>query len=364
MARSQHRPVRRSSRDSPAAKVGAIAEQPAFRASAPFVGRDGELVALLGAVGQVATAGLTAVVVSGEPGIGKSRLLAEARERLAGKGWRVLAVRADRLERRVPYAALGGALRALAADSSFAEGVRRETLAALDLSPDSMEPSGAAFGRACAAVARLFTALAAAGPVAVVVDDLHELDDDSLALLSVVLRRLADAPVAVVAALRPYLAAPNPAAEEMLERLDDVVRLELGTLGPADLAALVASILGGTPDGDLAAEVHRRADGNPFFAAEIARSLAESRLVTVDGGTAHLAVEPGAIRLTRGNTVLRRVVPLAPQARAVARTLAVLRTVGLDRLGLLAEVTSLPEPAVAAAFDDLVRAHVVTDTDG
>ena len=77
-----------------------------------------------------------------------------------------------------------------------------------------------------------------------------------------------------------------------------------------------------------------------------------------------LAVEPGAIRLTRGNTVLRRVVPLAPQARAVARTLAVLRTVGLDRLGLLAEVTSLPEPAVAAAFDDLVRAHVVTDTDG
>src|SRR5947207_1486514 len=176
MARSQHRPVRRSSRDSPAAKVGAIAEQPAFRASAPFVGRDGELVALLDAVGQVAT----------------------------------------------------------------------------------------------------------------VVDDLHELDDDSLALLSVVLRRLAAAPVAVVAALRPYLAAPNPAAEEMLERLDDVVRLELGTLGPADLAALVASILGGTPDGDLAAEVHRRADGNPFFAAEIARSLAESRLVTVDGGTAHL----------------------------------------------------------------------------
>src|SRR5205814_1928577 len=136
MARSQHRPVRRSSRDSPAAKVGAIAQSPAFRASAPFVGRDGELEALLGAVGQVA----------------------------------------------------------------------------------------------------------AAGPVAVVVDDLHELDDDSLALLSVVLRRLADAPVAVVAALRPYLAAPNPAAEEMLERLDDVVRLELGTLGPADLAALVASI--------------------------------------------------------------------------------------------------------------------------
>ena len=330
--------------------IGAIAQT--APAQAPLVGRDDELDLLLDTVGRVATAGLTAVVVSGEAGIGKSRLLAEARARLAGRGWRVLDVRADRLERRVPYAALAGALRLLAADSSFAEGLRRESLAALEGGTPE-----AAFGRACAAVARLATALAAAGPVAVVVDDLHELDDDSLALLAVVLRRLAAAPVALVAALRPHLAAPNPAAVEMLDRLDDVVRVDLGTLPAADLAAIVAPLLGAPPDDDLAVDLHRRADGNPFFAGEIARSLAESRLVALDSGRAHLT---GEVRLTRRDTVLRRVVPLAPHARAVARTLAVLRTADLARVALIAEVTGLSEADVAAAFDDLVRAHVVT----
>src|SRR5437763_1788396 len=65
--------------------IGAIAQT--APAQAPLVGRDDELDLLLDTVGRVATAGLTAVVVSGEAGIGKSRLLAEARARLAGRGW-------------------------------------------------------------------------------------------------------------------------------------------------------------------------------------------------------------------------------------------------------------------------------------
>ncbi|OLB77045.1 MAG: hypothetical protein AUI14_16975 [Actinobacteria bacterium 13_2_20CM_2_71_6] len=263
-------------------------------------------------------------MVSGEAGIGKSRLLAEAGTRMAARGWPVLDVHADRLERRVLYAALVAALRAVRVDSTYTEGLRREAVAALDLAVP------AAFGQACGAVTRLFTALAATGPLAITVDDLHELDDDSLALLAVVLRRLSSAPIGLVVALRPHLAAPNAAAEEMLDRLADeveVVRVELGTLSPEELAAVIAPVLGAEPDKDLVAEVHRRADGNPFFAAEIARSLAESGLLAVEAGHAHLTVAPQAVRLTRRNAVLRRVVPLADQARA---------------------------------FDDLVRAHVVT----
>jgi DNA-binding CsgD family transcriptional regulator len=273
-------------------------------------------------------------------------------------------VAADRLERQVLYAALATALRAVPGDSSFTEEVRREAVAALELTADPGVPPGAAFGRACAAVARLCTALASSGPLALLVDDLHELDDDSLALLAVVLRRLSSAPIGLVVALRPYAA--NPAAEEVLDRLSDevdVLRVDLGTLPPADLAGVIAPVLGAPPDADLVAEVHRRADGNPFFAAEIARSLVESRLVALDAGQARLAVAPGTVRLTRRNAVLRRVLPLAADTRSVARTLAVLRTVDLARIGLIAEVTGLPEPAVATAFDELVRAHVVT-TDG
>ncbi|GEM_PF-1402307 len=390
-------------------------EEVRISARAPFVGRDGELDLLLGAVALVPSAGLTAVVVSGEAGIGKSRLLAEAADRLSGRGWRVLRVRADRLERQVPYGALGNALRGVSADNSFTEGLRRDALAALELSvsaaaaealgstspealgstspgalgftspgalgstspealgstsPEALGSTSpeatnvASFGRACATVARLLTALSGASPLALAVDDLHELDDDSLALLGVVLHRLSSAPIGLVVALRSHVAEPNAAAHELLDRLAesvDVVHVDLGTLSRVDLSAVVVSALGAVPDDDLIGEVHRRADGNPYFAGEIAQSLVDSQMVVVDGNRAHLTVAPHAVRLTRRSAVLRRVLPLSLDARAVARTFAVLRLAGLERMGLIAQVAALADVAVAAAFDDLVRAHVVVN---
>lgn len=271
---------------------------------------------------------------------------------------------ADRLERLVLYAALLTGLRQIAVDNSYTEGLRRDAVHELDLTdPEPSGRPGSPFGRACAAVTRLFTALAAAGPLAVVVDDLHELDDESLALLTVVLRRLSAAPIGLLAALRGHVAAPNAAADDLLERLAadvDLERIELATPPPAELAAMITPVLGAPPDDDLAAEVHRRADGNPFFATEIARSLFGAGLIAVDAGFARLTVAPQSVRLTRGNAVLQRVLPLRADARAVARILAVLGVVDLSRMALIAQVTGLPEPAVAAAFDDLVRAHVVT----
>jgi DNA-binding NarL/FixJ family response regulator len=316
-------------------------------------------------VARAPAAGLVAVVVEGDAGIGKSRLLAEAGRRLAAQGWPVISVRADRLERQVPYGALLTALRAVNPDNAFAQGLCREARAALDIS--GVPETDAPFARACAAVTRLFTALTAANPLGLVVDDLHELDDDSLALLAVVLRRLAAAPIGLVTAVRRHLPAPNAAAAELLERLTgevEVVPVELGTPTRAELGQMIAPLLGGAPDDGLVAEVHDRADGNPFFAVEVARSLAESRLVTVEGERARLKVDPGAMHLTRRDTVLRRVMPLTDDARAVARTLAVLRTVRLERLDLVAEVSGRSPVAIATAFDDLVRANVVVDDDG
>src|SRR6266545_2833996 len=271
-----------------------------------IVGRDDELAGLLTAVGRVPAAGLVAAVVSGEAGIGKSHLIGAAAERLAAKAWPVLRVRADRLERQVPYAALAAALRTLASDNSFTEGVRRDAVAALDLPLGTPDPPGTAFGRACARVTRLLTALTAASPLVVVVDDLHELDDDSLALLSVVLPRLSSAPIGFVVALRSHLAEPNAAAQELLDRLADtveLVRVELGTLPAADIGAMIVPLLGAPPDDDLIGEVHRRCDGNPYFAVEIAHSLVEAGVVTVDGSLARLAVAPRSVPLTRRTAV-------------------------------------------------------------
>jgi DNA-binding CsgD family transcriptional regulator len=332
-----------------------------------IVGRDRELSALLTAVARVQAAGLVAVAVSGEAGIGKSRLINAAADHLGGQSWRVLPVRADRLERQVPYAAVAAALRSFSGDNSFTEGVRRGALAALELPLETSHPAGTAFGWACASTARLLTALTAAGPLAVLVDDLHELDDDSLSLLAVVLSRLSSAPIGFVAALRSHIAEPNPAAQELLDRLSDtvdLVRLELGTLPAGDIGEMIAPLLGAAADEDLVAEVHRRCDGNPFFAVQIAHSLVDTGAVVVDGSRARLAVDSGVIRLTRRAAVLRRVLPLSPDAGAVARVLAVFRKVSLERIALLAQVAGLSEAAVATAFDDLVRAHVVVHDAG
>src|SRR5262249_10797091 len=207
-------------------------------------------------VARAPAAGLVTVLVEGEAGIGKSRLLAEAGRGRGGRGWPVVTVRADRLERQVPYGALLTALRAVDPDNAFTQGLCREARSTLDIS--GVPETDAPFGRACAAVTRLFTAMTAANPLGLVVDDLHELDDDSLALLIVVLRRLAAAPVGLVAAVRRHLPMPNAAAEEMLERLADgaeVVRVELGAPPRAELARMIAPLLGGVPEDALVAEV-------------------------------------------------------------------------------------------------------------
>src|SRR5690242_2723528 len=111
-----------------------------------MVGRDGELAQVVDAVLRVPTAGLVAVAVSGDAGIGRSLLLAEAAARLRARGWRVLPVPGDRLERQIPYGTLAAAIRAHQPDNAYTESLRRETLAALE--PDGAVEPGAAFARA------------------------------------------------------------------------------------------------------------------------------------------------------------------------------------------------------------------------
>jgi DNA-binding CsgD family transcriptional regulator len=327
-----------------------------------LVGREPELVALLDTVDRVPATGLVAIAVSGEPGIGKSSVLAEAARRLRARGCAVLASDADELGRRIPYAALTTALRSAAGTLPVAlERIRLDALAAMNM----VEPSAATdawFGRSCELMARLLTGLSNQTPVALLLDDLDHVDDDSLALLTVVLRRVSAAPLALITAARSYPTEANSAVEELLDRLEqhaEVFRIELSALSDADVARIVEAVLESPVDEALVNEVHQRADGNPFFATEIARSLRELDFVTIEASRARLNVRPHEIRLTRREAVLRRVAPLERDTRTVARAVAVFRRVRLDQIGLLARVASLPEATVVEAFDDLLRAHIV-----
>lgn len=321
-----------------------------------FFGRESELAAVFDVVGRVPAAGLVTVVVSGEPGIGKSSLLAETCRRLRDRGCAVAAAESDDVSRRIPYAAVATALRSV----PVADDVR----AALDALDLTSTPDATWFGRSCELVARVLTGLTAERPAALVLDDLDHVDDDSLAMLAVVLRRVTAAPLVLITAARTHH--HNPGVGELLDRLErhaEVVRVELAPLSGGDVARIVETVLGTPVDDGLAHEVHQRADGNPFFAVEIARSLRELDLVAVDGNRAHLAVSPSAIRLTRREAVLRRVAPLDRDTRAVARAVSIFRRVRLDQIGLLARVSSLPEDTVVDAFDGLLRAHIVVRDD-
>jgi len=74
-------------------------------------------------------------------------------------------------------------------------------------------------------------------------------------------------------------------------------------------------------------------------------------------------VAPEEIRLSRHDALLRRVAPLVADVRTVAQAVSVFRRVRLDQIGLLARVASLPEPAVVAAFDELLRLQIVIQDD-
>jgi DNA-binding CsgD family transcriptional regulator len=326
-----------------------------------LVGREPELRAVLDCVDTAPATGLVVVRVSGEPGIGKTSLLAEIARRLRERHCGVLTSASDVLGKRIPYGAVVALIRSLGAPPQLGE-VHADALAALEISV--AEDSGAWFGRACDRVVRLLTELTATRPAALLIDDLDHVDDDSLALLTLVLRRVSAAPLVLVTASRSHVS--EPGAEHLLDRVEqhaEVVRVDLAPLSDADVARIVESVLQTAVDEGLAREVQQRSDGNPFFVTEIARSLRELDLVTVDGNRARLAVSPDAIRLTRREAVLRRVAPLENDTRLVARAVAVFRRVRLDQISLLARVASLPEPTVVAAFDDLLRAHIVVHDD-
>ncbi|WP_268247703.1 helix-turn-helix transcriptional regulator [Lentzea flava] len=322
-------------------------------------GREPELRAVLDRVDAAPATGLVVVRVSGEPGIGKTSLLGEIAHRLRERHCGVLTSASDVLGKRIPYGAVVALIRSLAAPL---DKLRAEALSALEFS--ATEDSGAWFGRACDRVVRLLTELTAARPAALLIDDLDHVDDDSLALLTLVLRRVSAAPLVLVTASRSHTS--EPGAENLLDRVEqhaEVLRLDLAPLSDADVARIVESVLQTPVDEALAREVGQRSDGNPFFVTEIARSLQELDLVTVDNNRARLAVSPDAIRLTRREAVLRRVAPLENDTRLVARAVSVFRRVRLDQIPLLARVASLPESTVVAAFDELLRAHIVVHDD-
>ncbi|MCT9932951.1 AAA family ATPase [Planotetraspora sp. A-T 1434] len=275
------------------------------------------------------------LLVSGEAGIGKTRLAEAAADEAAAVGVAVAWGRCAEDTGAPAFWPWLQVLRDLGADDALAG-----------------EPLGADPGRGQAALfelhERVVRGLAAGGPALVVLDDLHWADASSLRLLAFAAGELHRVPVLVLATMRPE---PGEAPDQLRETLATLAR-ERG----AERVALppftrddVLSYLGGRAlaDSALAGVLFERTGGNPFYLGELLRLLgSEHRLHAASLGV------PEGVREVIG----RRVARLPEPTRSLLRSAAVLgREIGIDVLEAVTgtpaeEVMALLEPAVATGL--------------
>ncbi len=273
-----------------------------------LIGRDGERATLAAGIERSA-GGPAAVLIEGEAGAGKTELwrwaVAAARER----GLHVLAARPAEAEAKLSYAAVGDLLEPDldAIGAALPEPQRRALEVALLRTEAGEEPSD----RRAVGVAMLggLRALSATATVVLAIDDVQWLDSDSEAVLTFAARRLADERVLVLVARRAAPGSPRPLG------LENPVHVALAPLAPRALHELLRERLGLTLAAPALAQLHATAGGNPFYALELGRVLAER------GETS-----PGALPIppTLRSVVAERLGGLSPPARDALVTAAAL----------------------------------------
>ncbi len=229
------------------------------------------------------------VVLSGEPGIGKTRLTEVFCQYAETEGAEVLVGRCYEGSGAPPFWPWSQALRSYAARREVATLHEELGGAAVDVAtidpdlrlrlelaaPPIVEPEQARF-RVFDGVTRTLVRASTVRPIVIVLEDLHGADKPSLLLLQFLARTLHEARVLVVATLRDVgVSAAHPVSETLSELARERVSetLGLGGLALGDVGALLAHIAHAPVAPEVAAVVHARTGGNPLYASEIARAL-------------------------------------------------------------------------------------------
>src|SRR3954468_20355868 len=260
-----------------------------------FVGRAAELERLRERCAAAGEGTRQFVVLSGEPGIGKTRLAAELAREAHGDGATVLFGRSD-AESLVPYQPFITAIQHRVAHRStvrfpaeLADDVRElgRFIPALrrlapERAPIAGDPEADRF-RLFAAVTHLLAFVARQHPVVLILDDLQWADASTVLLLSHMLQDPEPVKLLVLATMRETAEERTDELPDLLTRLrrqPSFERLELTGLDPEETHALVAA-----REANVSAEDVRRlyeeTDGNPFFLEEMLRGLAETGELTV-----------------------------------------------------------------------------------
>jgi class 3 adenylate cyclase len=348
-----------------------MAEEPrgAGRAESDLVGRRWEMSAVEGLLERVIDGHGAVLGVVGPPGIGKSRLVREAMTTAAGRGVEVFTAFAESHTSQVPFHLVARLLRATTGveglDGPSARARVRESVPDADpedvllfddlvgiADPDTPSPVIDPDARRRRLTALLNAALLAREtPAVYVVEDAHWIDEVSESLLAEVLAVIPQTPSLLLVTYRPeYRGA--------LSRAAGAQTIALAPLSDSETTALITALLGAdTSKGAVGQKIAERAAGNPFFAEEMVRDLAERNVLSGEPGAYLSAVEVGevSVPITLQATIAARIDRLdAPAKRTLSAAAVLGARFTLDLLAALG-IDPVVDDLLAAQFIDQVR---------
>src|SRR4051794_393621 len=333
----------------------------------PLLGRGRELSELVAAFDEARAGRSGLVLISGDPGIGKTRLARTLAEQAREAGATVALARGWDGGGAPSYWPWLQVVRAIAAerdDERLAADLGAGARWVVQIAPEIRDRVGLSGGDDAAAeseqarfalfdaVAIFLRRVAADAPVVVLLDDLHTADLPSLLLLAFLARAVADAPVLIVST--HHEAGPKRGAEVEgvfgeLSRFGR--RVHLGGLETGDLRRLIAHRSGAEPSDDLVRRLAAVTEGNPFFSDEVVRLL-------FSGGR----VDPGArLPLPDGvrDAIRRRLQPLSPEAREALEAAAVAGR-GF-RVATLERAVGVPRAELLERLDEALALHLLAE---
>ena len=300
---------------------GAATPRPVYRSPVaerlrrvPLVGRVETLRRLVERLELIRTGPTGMILISGEPGIGKSRLLDELVDAARARGIEVLAGGCRERNLAIPYLPIGEALEGLARTAGHGKWERLVQAAGPDIhavlsdhfSKHMVRGSvmrvehgilDVGFARPSRAVRAFLQELSQEAPgILVVIDDLHWADPPTLDLLHDLALSLREMPVLIVGAYREVeLERTHPLSRLLVElnRERLLHRERLRCLTPEQTCEFLSELLGGPAPHGLAGMIHHQTEGNPFFVEELTSGLVEEGRLVRNGDGSPYQLAPG-----------------------------------------------------------------------